>query len=188
VHTRVIHRSIWIHHVLASPISLTAISVLSTRLLHWLPDHIIPFRATCLSHLPRLYNYNYTWRRVQVMKLLVVGVLWNSLSALLALIQIFSWTPCIWILGPFVSPYQTRSVKPVQKCGQIIYLYSISYVFETTDEKAKLFAVRINKRCPNSIANFFAMLQKSLCSELRRKTHQTRLCLKHLKHLFCREE
>jgi hypothetical protein len=72
------------------------------------------------SHLPRLDHSNYTWRRVRVMKLLIMQFFFNLLSLHPFLIQIFSSAPCSQTPTDYVLPLMSKTkfhthIKPKTK-------------------------------------------------------------------------
>jgi hypothetical protein len=77
-----------------------------------------------LPHPPRLYNSNYTWRRVQIMKFLVMQLSPPSRHS----IQIFSSTPCSQTPSVYVPPTVRDHVShPYRTTGKIIVLYILTF-------------------------------------------------------------
>jgi hypothetical protein len=112
VFTRALHWSLsWarsIQSVPSHPISLRSILILSTYLRLGLPNGLLPFGShqypicipplphswymPCPSHPPCLNRSSYTWRRVQVMKLLIMQFTSSLFSPNILLNTLFSNT------------------------------------------------------------------------------------------------
>jgi hypothetical protein len=89
------------------------------------------------SHLPSVDYSNYTWRRVQIMKLLVMQVSSTLRSPHPTSVQIFSSALCSQAPSVYVPPVMSRDQvsHPYRTTGEIIVLYILMFTFFDTDEK-----------------------------------------------------
>jgi hypothetical protein len=119
----------------------------------------------CPSHPLWIDHCNYTWRRVQVMKLLIMQFSPTSqhfmcLRSNILRNTLFSNTPtlCSFLNARDNVSYWYRST------GKIIVLYILICAFLDSEREDKIFWNNGSKHCPNSSPLNFLLNQVLICS------------------------
>jgi hypothetical protein len=118
-----------------------------------------PFPHSCYmpfpSHSPWLHHSNYTWRRVQVTKLLIMQLSQTSCHFIpLRSEYVFPSAPSSQTPAVYVAPlYQRQSFTPVQNHRQSYSIVHSRFAFLDSRREDEFSGLNCSKHYPNSVSS-----------------------------------